>query len=162
MSEAAVCCFKTSEVEGEVLFLQQKEGVLVKSDFQKLPSGKHGYHIHQAGDLRGDGCKLACAHWHKGSPTDHGGAPNTRGPRHTGDLGNIESSKKVYRHFLKGVHVQELWGRSLIIHEDEDDLGKGSHEDSKTTGHSGKRIACAIIGRVLEGCQGKTRKTKHK
>jgi Cu/Zn superoxide dismutase len=26
-------------------------------------------------------------------------------------------------------------------------LGHGPHEDSKTTGHSGKRIACAIWGR---------------
>ena len=38
-------------------------------------------------------------------------------------------------------------GRTLIVHEDEDDLGLGSFEDSKTTGHAGKRIACAIIGR---------------
>jgi Cu-Zn family superoxide dismutase len=50
---------------------------------------------------------------------------------------------------LKGTRVRDLWGRSLIIHADEDDLGLGSHEDSKTTGHSGARIACAIIGRGL-------------
>jgi Cu-Zn family superoxide dismutase len=158
----AVCCFKTSDVEGEVLFLQQKEGVLMKSEFQKLPHGKHGYHIHKAGDLRGEGCQLACDHWHKGSPTDHGGAPSSKGPRHTGDLGNLESGKKVYKHFLRGVRVEELWGRSLIVHADEDDLGKGSFEDSKTTGHSGKRIACAVIGRTLEGCQAKTRKNRQK
>jgi Cu-Zn family superoxide dismutase len=37
-------------------------------------------------------------------------------------------------------------GRSIIIHEDEDDLGLGNKEDSKTTGHSGARIACSVIG----------------
>ena len=37
-------------------------------------------------------------------------------------------------------------GRSIVIHEDPDDLGKGNHKDSKTTGHAGKRIACGIIG----------------
>jgi len=37
-------------------------------------------------------------------------------------------------------------GRGLIIHADEDDLGKGGKEDSLTTGHAGKRIACAVIG----------------
>jgi hypothetical protein len=45
------------------------------------------------------------------------------------------------------VSLADLYGRSIIVHEDRDDLGKGPHEDSKTTGHSGKRIACAIIGR---------------
>jgi Cu-Zn family superoxide dismutase len=37
-------------------------------------------------------------------------------------------------------------GRGLIIHADEDDCGLGDYHDSSTTGHSGKRIACAIIG----------------
>ena len=37
-------------------------------------------------------------------------------------------------------------GRGLIIHADEDDLGLGGFPDSLTTGHSGKRIACAVIG----------------
>ena len=92
----------------------------------------------------------------------HGGGPSSKGPRHTGDLGNIEAAKGRYKHFLQGVHIEELWGRSLIVHEDEDDLGKGSYEDSKTTGHSGKRIACAVIGRTQESCQQKTRKNKHK
>lgn len=43
----------------------------------------------------------------------------------------------------------DLLGRSLIVHEGEDDLGLGDHDDSKTTGHSGKRMGCAIIGRSL-------------
>jgi len=42
--------------------------------------------------------------------------------------------------------VDEILGRSIIIHEDKDDLGLGTFEDSKTTGHSGARIACALIG----------------
>jgi Cu-Zn family superoxide dismutase len=37
----------------------------------------------------------------------------------------------------------------LIVHADEDDLGKGDFPDSKTTGHSGKRIGCAIFGRAM-------------
>jgi len=36
------------------------------------------------------------------------------------------------------------------VHGDKDDLGLGDAEDSATTGHSGKRIACAIIGRTME------------
>jgi Cu-Zn family superoxide dismutase len=55
---------------------------------------------------------------------------------------------KTYRYFLAGVRVADLWGRSLIVHADEDDLGLGGHEDSITTGHSGARIACALWGRA--------------
>jgi Cu-Zn family superoxide dismutase len=44
--------------------------------------------------------------------------------------------------------VEDLWGRSVIVHADPDDLGKGPFEDSPTTGHSGARIACAVFGRV--------------
>ena len=48
--------------------------------------------------------------------------------------------------------MDELWGRSVIVHADEDDYGLGKKDDSKTTGHSGKRIACAVIGRA-ESCE---------
>lgn len=37
-------------------------------------------------------------------------------------------------------------GRSIVIHERRDDFGKGGTPDSLTTGNSGPRIACAIIG----------------
>ena len=39
--------------------------------------------------------------------------------------------------------TSDIVGRGLIIHADEDDCGKGGHEDSLITGHAGKRIACA-------------------
>lgn len=151
----AVAVLETPQVKGEVCFFQKKGGVEIDSIFTRLPLGLHGFHIHRAGDLRGEGCKLACDHWHRGKPTSHGGPPSHKGPRHTGDLGNIgmkpgqEMVRETY--FLKGVTLEELYGRSIIVHEDEDDYGQGSHEDSKTTGHSGKRIACAVIGR-MEGC----------
>jgi Cu-Zn family superoxide dismutase len=140
----------TNEVKGEVEFREASKGVFVKISFSELPKGKHGIHIHKAGDLRGEGCKAVCDHWHKGTHTTHGGHPGTKGKRHTGDLGNIQISNSSKTYFLKGVHLSELYGRAVIVHADEDDLGKGSHEDSKTTGHSGARIGCAIIGRICK------------
>lgn len=155
----AVAVLDTPQVKGEVTFLQKKGGVEVQYLFTNLPSGHHGFHIHRAGDLRGEGCKAACEHWHKGKPTTHGGPPGHRGPRHTGDLGNLcmKGSECKGMMFLKHVFIEELYGRSVIVHEDEDDYGKGPHEDSQTTGHSGARIACGIIGR-LQGCSMATRK----
>ncbi len=177
----AVAVLETPEVKGEVCFYQKKGGVEVQYTFTRLPPGPHGFHIHRAGDLRGEGCKAACDrsasrslsatacsgccdHWHKGRPTIHGGPPTHKGPRHTGDLGNLDMFQKGEKQdilrastFLKHVTLEDLYGRSVIVHEDEDDYGMGTHEDSKTTGHSGARIACAVIGR-MEGCPMNTRK----
>jgi len=95
-----------------------------------------------------------------GPKTQHGGPPSSNGknqPRHTGDLGNLTGPKDEVTYILKGVSLDDLWGRSVIVHEDKDDLGKGPFEDSHTTGHSGKRIGCAIIGRVQSpACNGTT------
>ncbi len=148
----AVAVFKTGPVIGEAVASAADKGIRLKVHFTKLPAGKHGFHIHTAGDLRGEGCLGACTHWSKDKSVSHG----DYGKGHTGDLGNIEPAKngefsKTY--FIKGVNVDELWGRTLIVHEDEDDLGHGGHDDSKTTGHSGKRIACAIFGRMQECAQ---------
>ena len=148
--QIAVAVFKGT-VEGEVVITDVKGGVRMNAIFTRLPKGKHGFHIHTAGDLRGEGCKGACEHYDVGNHT-HGGAPSyTSKNRHTGDLGNIELTTKRCRktYTIKHTSVRELWGRSLIVHADEDDLGKGGFPDSTTTGHSGARIACAIIGRGL-------------
>jgi len=140
------------EVRGEVLFRQAGPHVVVKVFFTELPPGEHGFHIHKAGDLRGEGCKQACDHYNSGPQTSHGGPPDSTGPRHTGDLGNIAlgSSNEPFErtYTLENLDITDLYGRSVIVHADPDDLGQGEYEDSKTTGHSGARIACAIIGRV--------------
>jgi Cu-Zn family superoxide dismutase len=160
---SGVAVFNQSNVKGEVEFLSKPRGTEVRALFTRLPHStrEHGFHIHRAGDLRGEGCAGLCEHFHKGPPKNHGGPPHShfKGERHTGDLGNIVQNTS-YIFFLKGVRVEELFGRSVIVHEDTDDYGKGDHEDSSTTGHSGKRIGCAIIGRTSTCDKNKTRKIK--
>jgi len=147
-----VAVFKDAAIQGEVVIMNYKQGVMVRAKFTKLPPGPHGFHIHKAGDLRGEGCMGLCEHYDIGHHV-HGAGPTSKKERHTGDLGNISlpakqsSIRKSY--YIKGPRVADLLGRSLIVHEGEDDLGKGGHDDSKTTGHSGKRMGCAIIGRAL-------------
>jgi Cu-Zn family superoxide dismutase len=145
---SAVAVFNTRSVHGEVIFNDRKAGLYIKAVFTRLPEGKHGFHIHKAGDLRGEGCKLACDHYHKGPAQNHGGPPGTKGQRHTGDLGNVEGVN-TYTYTLKDVSVEDILGRSVIIHSGEDDLGLGGQDDSLKTGHSGARIACAVIGRTM-------------
>lgn len=157
----AVAVFKQNDIIGEAVALEKNGGTSLTAIFSKLPRGKHGFHIHVAGDLRGEGCAGACAHLHVGPPSVHGGRPHGRNvTRHSGDLGNIElkGKKARYSYFLHDLKPSDLWGRTLIIHEDEDDLGCGTHEDSKTTGHSGARIGCAIFGRLSSCKKTQTRK----
>jgi Cu-Zn family superoxide dismutase len=142
----AVALFKTRSVRGEVTFDDEKRGVRINATFTQLPGEEHGFHIHKAGDLRGEGCKLACDHFHVGPPMNHGGPPGFKGERHTGDLGNV--SVGSYTYLLRDIAVSDLLGRSVIVHADRDDYGFGDQPDSLETGHSGKRIACAIIGRT--------------
>ena len=148
------------QVEGYATFDDKPSGLHIEAVFTKLPKGDHGFHIHTNGDLRGEGCMGACSHYNKGPKRNHGGPPGSKGERHTGDLGNVSHMDHTYHYRLPGVTVTELLGRTLIIHEDPDDLGKGQEEDSLTTGHAGKRIACAIIGRAKECETNKTRKSR--
>jgi len=154
MPEAsAVAVFKTRSVKGEVLFTDRKNGLHIEAFFTQLPPGEHGFHIHRTGDLRGEGCKAACDHYHKGEKQNHGGPPSMKGERHTGDLGNVslpqeDNTIRKYTYTLRDVTVDDLIGRSVIVHADEDDYGKGGFDDSLKTGHAGARLVCAIIGRA--------------
>ena len=146
----AVAVFRTDGIVGEVEATDHGTHTRLCATFTSLPPGPHGFHLHTAGDLRGEGCQGLCEHYDKVGHC-HGDGPHSKGERHTGDLGNIEirNKKKITRHYdLKGVRVSDLWGRSIIVHADRDDLGKGGKEDSLITGHSGKRLGCALFGRT--------------
>lgn len=80
------------------------------------------------------------------------GAPEDE-TRHVGDLGNIVADEQG---IAKGTITDKLIslsgpysviGRTIVVHEGVDDLGKGNHEFSLTTGNAGGRAACAVIGK---------------
>ena len=143
----AIAVINDAKVKGQVEFIEERGGVAVRAQFNEMPAGKHGFHIHEFGDMS-DGCATLGAHW---NPTgqEHGSVHSR--VRHAGDFGNVEKGK-VYRYFIKDARILSgsttfrVLGRSVVIHEDEDDLGLGGAPDSKTTGGSGARIGCAIIG----------------
>jgi len=148
----AVAVF-SGTIEGTVHFAECEQGIEIKVHLKGFePNTLHGFHVHEAGDLT-DRCMSMCAHFNPYN-TQHGG-PLSR-VRHVGDLGNVKANGKgeVHATFyddcirLRGTKCNIL-GRGLILHEDEDDLGKGD-EESLRTGNAGKRIACSVIGYAKE------------
>lgn len=146
----ALCVLK-GDVNGQVFLYQETPGSLLKMQgfIYNLPKGKHGFHVHEFGDTS-NGCASAGEHYNPFSE-QHGG-PNSE-VRHLGDLGNIYSSsasttttfeKMDTRLSLFGPY--SILGRSMVVHAMEDDYGLGENLLSKTTGNSGGRLACGIIG----------------
>ncbi|PIN20422.1 Superoxide dismutase [Handroanthus impetiginosus] len=80
---------------------------------------------------------------------DHGSPLDDE--RHAGDLGNIVAGTDGVAEIsitdeqipLSGPY--SILGRAVVVHADPDDLGKGGHELSKTTGNAGARVGCGNI-----------------
>jgi Cu-Zn family superoxide dismutase len=130
-----------SKVTGTVTFTKSGDDVEVVGEIQNLTPGKHGFHIHDKGDCSAPDAASAGGHF---NPThQHHGGPSTA-ERHTGDLGNIEADKSGNAHIqwkgkmsLSG--ADSIIGKSVVVHEKEDDL------KTDPSGNSGARIACGVI-----------------
>lgn len=144
----AVLINNKDNVEGVIYFKQHVGGIKISYNIKNLKDGKHGFHIHKYGDLT-DECKSACSHFNPDN-TSHGGLNSKE--RHAGDLGNIVSKKNSSKGslFAKNLTLTPgkycITGRMIIVHEDEDDLGKGGDKESLKTGNAGKRLTCGVIG----------------
>ncbi|RCN35843.1 copper/zinc superoxide dismutase [Ancylostoma caninum] len=132
---------------GLVRFRQRGNRVKIIGIVFGLKTGSHGFHIHVNGSL-GNGCKDAGAHYNPLNQ-DHG-APNDTA-RHVGDLGNIHTTEHGITWIkmddskisLNGAH--SIVGRTVVIHANPDDLGRGDSPESRKTGNAGTRVACGII-----------------
>ena len=148
----AIAVFTGAKINGSVKFTEESNSGLIKIDVNLVGLKKnalHGFHVHESGDLT-DKCESMCAHFNP-LKKNHG-CPGKK-ERHVGDLGNLKTDSKGNANYtfyddvirLKGTKYNII-GRGLIIHADTDDCGEGGMSDSLTTGHAGKRIACAVIG----------------
>lgn len=148
----ALAYIEQNTIKGTIEFRENVKGnnVLVEVNLTGLPpNSKLGFHIHEAGDLT-DGCKSACTHFNP-YKQNHG-SPKSK-IRHVGDLGNLITDNngtcnmKFYDSMIKlSGETQNIIGRSVVIHEKDDDLGLGKNNESLKTGNSGSRIACSVIG----------------
>ncbi|NGX42939.1 MAG: Superoxide dismutase-like protein YojM [Chlamydiae bacterium] len=131
-----------SDVVGAVTFTEVEGRVRIIADIGGLTPGKHGFHIHEHGDCSAADASSAGGHF---NPTNqkHGGPDSYE--RHVGDLGNLEADEFGFAHYdridrvisLRGEH--SIIGKSVIVHEGEDDLM------TNPTGNAGKRVACGKI-----------------
>lgn len=144
-----------SNVKGIVHFEQSSESEYTTVSWEisgNDPNALRGFHIHSFGDNT-NGCTSAGPHFNPFKKTH--GAPEDE-IRHVGDLGNIttdsngvaKGSKKDL--LIKLLGENSIIGRSIVVHSGTDDLGKGGHADSLTTGNAGGRPACGVIGFACE------------
>jgi superoxide dismutase, Cu-Zn family len=142
----AVCVvvpMSKTKVHGVIHFTQKGKTVEITGEVSGLAPGKHGFHVHEFGDLTSPDGMSTGGHY----DPDHGkthGKPSAH-KRHAGDLGNItadESGKAVIKMkdtviSLHGPH--SIVGRAIIVHEKEDDY-------SQPVGNAGKRYGAGVIG----------------
>ncbi|KAI4481561.1 hypothetical protein M0802_013938 [Mischocyttarus mexicanus] len=121
----------SNNIKGVVRFVQTVEGCIVDGTVDGLEPGKHGEHFNPHNSI-------------------HGGPEDDISKKHIGDLGNIEADnngRALFRRINKLLRVSDIIGRSLVITDKPDDLGKGNDQQSIIDGNSGKRLACGIIAR---------------
>jgi Cu-Zn family superoxide dismutase len=130
-----------SQVTGLVAFRQVGDEVLVTGMIKNLKPGKHGFHIHDKGDCSSPDAASAGPHF---NPTNHHhGGPDTA-DHHIGDLGNVEPNAAGIVQLNQKVKLSlsgkdSIIGKSVVVHEKEDDL------KTDPSGNSGARIACGEI-----------------
>merc|ERR1711991_448224 len=146
----AVCVLKGEKANGVITFTQAGADapVVVSGEIHGLTAGQHGFHIHQFGDTS-NGCVSSGGHWNPHGK-QHGGPTDEN--RHAGDLGNVTADEsgdvkvQIEDKQLTLVGEFSIIGRAVVVHAGTDDLGKGGHDDSLTTGHAGGRVCCGVIG----------------
>ncbi|KAJ3318692.1 Superoxide dismutase [Cu-Zn] [Boothiomyces sp. JEL0866] len=116
------------------------------------PSSTHGWHVHNLAVPASQNCTAAGPHFNPMNKTH--GAPEDD-IRHFGDLGNFVTDANGKATVTITDRLLSLFGdapvnalnRGFVIHQNQDDLGKGNATTSLTTGNAGARLAC---GNILE------------
>ncbi|XP_078088108.1 superoxide dismutase [Cu-Zn]-like isoform X1 [Mustelus asterias] len=148
---SAICVLKGPGSVSGTIRLKSGEGghsTSLTGEIFGLTPGKHGFHVHTFGDIS-KGCGSAGPHYNPCNETH--GAPQDK-KRHVGDLGNIEADENGTAHvdmvdqLLRLAGKYAIIGRTLVVNEKEDDLGKAGTKESTESGTHGAGVAWGIIG----------------
>lgn len=165
---SAIAVFNDGSVQGTVTFVQKAqrtnaassvaatradetplESTTVAFDLAGFPA-HHAFacHVHEYGDLS-NGCDSTGGHFNPYHQV-HGSVWIDPVKRHAGDLLNnliADAHGRVRLQYDDNlIVVQQVYGRSVVIHSGIDDLGQGRNPQSKVNGNAGGRMACAVIG----------------
>ena len=136
-----------SGTSGLISLTQINSGeVELEAHVMGLNPGNHAIHIHEKADCTSVDGKSAGGHW---NPTfeNHGSWGNSNG-FHRGDIGNFTADKNGHGMIKFSTDlwcldcddpIKNIVGRSIIIHQGEDDL------TSQPSGAAGARVSCAGI-----------------
>ncbi|MFP6649609.1 MAG: superoxide dismutase family protein [Pirellulaceae bacterium] len=131
---------KGNKVFGTLTFKQHDGWIHITGRVRGLEEGKHGFHIHQFGDLRAADGSSAGGHYNPDGH-DHGGPDDEK--HHAGDLGNITANAEglaMVNIKAKELKVISILGRSIVVHGGVDDL------KSQPSGAAGPRVGVGVIG----------------
>jgi Cu-Zn family superoxide dismutase len=131
---------------GTVTFTESPNGVLISAELTGLPSGVHGFHLHETGACEPD---FGAAGGHYNPTAAEHGFMMIGGP-HAGDMPNIhvpDSGDLTVEVFNPNITLEEgapetLFdddGTAVIIHAGADDY------ESQPSGAAGDRIACGVV-----------------
>jgi Cu-Zn family superoxide dismutase len=131
-----------SKVRGVLTFTQKGKEVHIKGQISGLEPGKHGFHVHEFGDIR-DAKGMSTGGHYDPEHSKHGKPEDDK--RHVGDLGNItaDDSGKAMIDItdsvisLNGPH--SIVGRAIIVHAKEDVF-------TQPVGDAGGRVGAGVIG----------------
>ncbi|KAM4708946.1 extracellular superoxide dismutase [Cu-Zn] [Discoglossus pictus] len=135
------------KITGQVLFKQvypngKLEAIFMVDGFPlDVNQSARAIHIHNFGDLT-DGCDSAGGHYNPFS-VNH--------PHHPGDFGNFRVKDGKIQKQMANIEAtlfgpESVIGRSVVVHQQVDDLGRGNNQASLDNGNAGKRLACCVIG----------------
>jgi len=138
-----------NQAAGIVTFTATDGGVLVVADVTGLSPGKHGFHIHEFGDVSDMAKAMSTGGHYDPSGTHHHALVDAAAgdtPHHAGDMGNLEADEAGKAHLemtLTGVTLMgptnPIVGRAVIVHAKPDDGGQ-------PTGNAGGRVGAGVIG----------------
>lgn len=140
---AVITPTKGNSVQGVVTFEEVDKGIHVVANLTGLTQGKHGFHIHEFGDISSDDGSSAGGHF---NPTGMPHSMPMSEKRHAGDMGNIEADENGSAHLnyidsvMKLNGEYSIIGHAVIIHAKEDDF------KTQPTGNAGARVGYGVIG----------------
>jgi Cu-Zn family superoxide dismutase len=133
-----------SDIQGTLKFEDTDKGLKVTGNIDNIPSGEHGFHIHEFGDCS-DEAKAAGGHFNPGQHPHGLVTKDGVAKVHAGDMGNLVADKEGKAQvniLIPGVTLNsgkfDVAGRAVIVHEKTDDFGQ-------PVGNAGSRIACGPI-----------------